>query len=145
MGALGLAFLALYFAGGWLAGLSGAFELLLFFLGVALLLVEAFLFPGFGIAGALGVGAILRLRLLHLRGGKRPPGDGHRRDRPGAWASPGVPLPAQDPPARALVLESAIEAHATGEEVEVGMVGTAPHGPEAGGRGPGLGPGGWTW
>jgi membrane-bound serine protease (ClpP class) len=28
-------------------------------------------------------------------------------------------------PARALVLESAIEAHATGEEVEVGMVGTA--------------------
>jgi membrane-bound serine protease (ClpP class) len=124
MGALGLAFLALYFAGGWLAGLSGAFELLLFFLGVALLLVEAFLFPGFGIAGALGVGAILASVYFTF-------GENALLVMAIAVIALGLGLLLvfrylpRTRPARALVLESAIEAHATGEEVEVGMVGTA--------------------
>jgi membrane-bound serine protease (ClpP class) len=124
MGALGLAFLALYFAGGWLAGLSGAFELLLFFLGVGLLLAEAFLFPGFGIAGALGVGAILASVYFTF-------GENALLVMAIAVIALGLGLLLvfrylpRTRPARALVLESAIEAHATGEEVEVGMVGTA--------------------
>jgi membrane-bound serine protease (ClpP class) len=124
MGALGLAFLALYFAGGWLAGLSGAFELVLFFLGVALLLAEAFLFPGFGIAGALGVGAILASVYFTF-------GENALLVIAIAVIALGLGLLfvfrflPRTRPARALVLESAISEHAGPQEVEVGSVGTA--------------------
>jgi membrane-bound serine protease (ClpP class) len=124
MGALGLAFLALYFAGGWLAGLSGAFELLLFFLGVALLLAEAFLFPGFGLAGALGVGSILASVYFTF-------GENALLVLAIAVIALGLGLLVvfrylpRTRPARALVLESAIAEHATEEVVEVGSVGTA--------------------
>ncbi len=58
-GLVGLAALALYFLGGYLAGMSGALEVLLFFGGVLLLLAEIFLIPGFGVAGVAGIAAIL--------------------------------------------------------------------------------------
>lgn len=58
-GAVGVASLALYFLGGYLAGLSGTLELLLFFAGILLILTEVFIIPGLGIAGAGGVLAIL--------------------------------------------------------------------------------------
>jgi len=56
---LGLVALGLYFFGGYLAGLSGILEILLFFAGMLLLLAEAFLLPGFGLPGALGIGLVL--------------------------------------------------------------------------------------
>ncbi|KGQ20944.1 NfeD family protein [Thermus filiformis] len=123
-GGLGLAFLALYFAGGWLAGLSGLFELTLFFLGVALLLAEAFLFPGFGLAGLAGVGAILASVYLTF---------GEQAVAVGAVAVIALGLGVlflfrffpRTRPARALVLESAISEHATQSPVEVGALGTA--------------------
>ncbi len=58
-GTVGLLALALYFFGGYLAGMSGVLEVLLFFLGVLLLLAEIFLIPGFGVAGIGGIAAIL--------------------------------------------------------------------------------------
>jgi len=58
-GLVGLLALALYFLGGYLAGMSGALEILLFFGGVLLLLAEIFLIPGFGVAGIGGIAAIL--------------------------------------------------------------------------------------
>ena len=58
-GTIGAVALGLYFAGGYLAGLSGALEIILFFLGILLILAEIFLLPGFGIAGISGIGAIL--------------------------------------------------------------------------------------
>ena len=123
-GALGLTLLSLYFAGGWLAGLSGLFELVLFFLGVALLLAEAFLFPGFGIAGLAGVGAILAS--VYLTGGEQALGVG-------AVAVIALGIGAlllfrffpRTRPARALVLESVISEHAAQSPVEVGAIGTA--------------------
>ncbi|WP_152560759.1 NfeD family protein [Thermus caliditerrae] len=124
MGTLGLAFLALYFAGGWLAGLSGAFELILFFLGVALLLAEAFLFPGFGIAGALGVGSILASVYFTF-------GENALMVIAIAVIALGLGLLVvfrflpRTRPARALVLESIISEHATGDEVEIGAIGVA--------------------
>ncbi len=123
-GALGLTLLALYFAGGWLAGLSGLFELALFLLGVALLLAEAFLFPGFGLPGVAGVGAILASVYLTF---------GQQAVAVGAVAviTLGIGvfllfrLFPRTRPARALVLESAISEHATQSPVEVGALGTA--------------------
>ncbi|GAA6735708.1 NfeD family protein [Thermus oshimai] len=124
MGALGLALLGLYFAGGWLAGLSGAFELVLFFLGVALLLAEAFLFPGFGLAGALGVGAILASVYFTF-------GENALWVIAIAVIALGLGLLLvfrylpRTRPAQALVLESAISEHAAEEAVEVGSLGVA--------------------
>lgn len=57
-GLLGLLMLGLYFAGGLLVGMSGLLEVVLFLAGVALLLAEMFLIPGFGVAGLGGFLAI---------------------------------------------------------------------------------------
>lgn len=54
-GAIGVAALILYFFGSYLANLSGYMELIFFILGLALLLVELFVIPGFGIFGILGI------------------------------------------------------------------------------------------
>lgn len=54
-GALSILFFALYFFGQNVAGLAGHEEMLLFGAGVLLLLIEAFVIPGFGLAGILGI------------------------------------------------------------------------------------------
>jgi len=58
-GILGLVSLALFFWGHWLVRLAGWEEILLIGLGLGLLAVEAFVLPGFGIAGVLGIVALL--------------------------------------------------------------------------------------
>ena len=67
-GGLGIASLALFFWGHWLVQLAGWEELLLAVSGVILLVVEIFVIPGFGIAGVLGIGAILAGLILSLVG-----------------------------------------------------------------------------
>ncbi len=57
-GTIGILSLGLYFGGGFLAGVSGWEAVLLFILGLALLLVEVFIIPGFGLVGVLGISAI---------------------------------------------------------------------------------------
>jgi len=58
-GAIGIASIALFFWGHWLVRLAGWEELLLVGLGVVLLAAEVFVIPGFGIAGTLGLAALL--------------------------------------------------------------------------------------
>ncbi len=65
-GTLGAIFLALFFWGHYIAGLAGWEELLLFFLGIALLAAEIFFIPGFGIAGVSGSILILVSLVLAL-------------------------------------------------------------------------------
>ncbi|MCE9614089.1 MAG: hypothetical protein K8T26_07415 [Lentisphaerae bacterium] len=75
-GIAGLVFLAIWFWGHHIAGLSGFFELLLFSAGVALLLVELFLIPGFGVTGTTGVlmmVAAILLSMVHIE--PRQPSD----------------------------------------------------------------------
>jgi membrane-bound serine protease (ClpP class) len=67
-GTVGLASLALFFWGHYLARLAGWEVLLLLGLGLALLGAEIFLVPGFGITGFLGIGAILGSLTLSLVG-----------------------------------------------------------------------------
>ncbi len=54
-GAVALLGIALFFAPHYLLGLVEVWEILLFVLGIGLIIVELFLFPGFGIAGISGV------------------------------------------------------------------------------------------
>ena len=65
-GTLGLLFLALFFWGHYLIGLASWTELLIFFLGIVLLLLEIFVIPGFGIAGISGIILILAGIFLSL-------------------------------------------------------------------------------
>ncbi len=58
-GAIGLVSLALFFWGHWLVRLAGLEELLLVGSGIALLVVEVFVLPGFGVIGALGLAALI--------------------------------------------------------------------------------------
>jgi len=58
-GILGIACLALFFWGHWLVRLAGWEELLLVGVGLALLLIEVLVLPGFGFAGSLGILALL--------------------------------------------------------------------------------------
>jgi membrane-bound serine protease (ClpP class) len=58
-GGAGLACLGLFFGSHYLVGLAGLEEMLLLLIGIILVIVEAFVLPGFGIAGILGVLAIL--------------------------------------------------------------------------------------
>ena len=58
-GGLGLACVALFFWGHWLVALAGWEELLLVGTGLVLLVAEIFVTPGFGVAGLLGIGALL--------------------------------------------------------------------------------------
>ena len=67
-GSIGLASLGLFFWGHWLVQLAGYEELLLFGLGVLLLAVEVFVFPGFGVIGGLGVLSLLAGLALSLLG-----------------------------------------------------------------------------
>ncbi|NCA81703.1 MAG: nodulation protein NfeD [Opitutae bacterium] len=58
-GLLGAACLALFFWGHHIAGLAGIEDLILFAIGIALILVEIFLIPGFGFTGFLGLTLVL--------------------------------------------------------------------------------------
>jgi membrane-bound serine protease (ClpP class) len=58
-GALGVVSLALLLGGHWLVELVGWEELLLVAVGLALLGLEMFVIPGFGVAGVAGIGALL--------------------------------------------------------------------------------------
>ena len=68
-GALGIASLALFFWGHWLVQLAGWEEMLLVAAGFMLLGLEIFVIPGFGLAGVLGIGALLAGLGLSLIGG----------------------------------------------------------------------------
>jgi len=67
-GFIGLAALGLFMGSHWLVELAGLEELLLLAGGIALLLLEIFVIPGFGIAGVLGALAMLAALLLTLTG-----------------------------------------------------------------------------
>jgi membrane-bound serine protease (ClpP class) len=58
-GTVGLLSLGLFFWGHWIVQLAGWEELLLVMIGVALLLVEVFIVPGFTIAGVAGIAALV--------------------------------------------------------------------------------------
>jgi membrane-bound serine protease (ClpP class) len=58
-GIVGIAAFAIYFLGGYVAGLSGAGWILAFVIGIALIALELFVFPGTFVAGALGAILVL--------------------------------------------------------------------------------------
>ena len=57
-GAIGFALVALFFFGKYMAGLAEIWAILLFAAGIALVLVEMFITPGFGVLGILGMVAM---------------------------------------------------------------------------------------
>ncbi|MBT3293899.1 MAG: hypothetical protein HN919_11475 [Verrucomicrobia bacterium] len=65
-GLAGAALLAIWFWGHHVAGLAGMGEMLLLLMGIALLFVEIFLIPGFGITGAAGLSCILLSLILAM-------------------------------------------------------------------------------
>jgi len=67
-GAIGIASLGLFFWGHWLVRLAGWEEILLVTLGVVLLALEIFVIPGFGVAGVLGIVALLAGLALSMVG-----------------------------------------------------------------------------
>ncbi|HUE76337.1 MAG TPA: NfeD family protein [Longimicrobiales bacterium] len=67
-GLAGAGALALFFGGHYLVGLAGWEELILLTAGLALLGVEVFIVPGFGVFGILGIGGILAGIYLSLVG-----------------------------------------------------------------------------
>ena len=67
-GAIGLASIGLFFWGHWLVRLAGWEEILLVALGLILLALEIFVLPGFGVAGVLGIVALLAGLALSLVG-----------------------------------------------------------------------------
>ena len=72
-GAIGVGSLAAFFWGHWLVQLAGWGELLLALGGLALLLVEFFLIPGFGFAGILGILALLAALVMSVVGSGATP------------------------------------------------------------------------
>jgi len=72
-GAIGVGALAAFFWGHWLVQLAGWGELLLAVGGVALLLLEFFVIPGFGFAGILGIVALLAALVLSVVGSGATP------------------------------------------------------------------------
>jgi membrane-bound serine protease (ClpP class) len=67
-GAAGLASLALFFGSHLILGLAGWETVILFAGGIALLAVEAFVLPGFGVAGVLGGLAVVASLVLSMVG-----------------------------------------------------------------------------
>jgi len=72
-GAIGVGSLAAFFWGHWLVQLAGWGELLLALGGVALLLLEFFVIPGFGFAGILGIVALLAALVMSVVGSGATP------------------------------------------------------------------------
>lgn len=67
-GAVGIGSLGLFLWGHWLVQLAGWEEFLLVGAGLALMLVEVFVLPGFGVAGVLGLIALMAGLVLSLLG-----------------------------------------------------------------------------
>jgi len=67
-GGLGIASLGLFFWGHWLVQLAGWEELLLGVAGIILLALEVLVIPGFGIAGVMGILALVAALVLSLVG-----------------------------------------------------------------------------
>ena len=72
-GAIGVGSLAAFFWGHWLVQLAGWGELLLALGGIALLLLEVFVIPGFGFAGILGILALLAALVMSVVGSGATP------------------------------------------------------------------------
>lgn len=72
-GALGIACLAVFFAGHHIAGLAGWEDVTLFTVGLILLAVEVFVLPGFGVVGASGL-ALMAFGALMAMAGRAPGG-----------------------------------------------------------------------
>ena len=72
-GAIGVGSLAAFFWGHWLVQLAGWGELLLALGGVALLLIEFLVIPGFGFAGILGMLALLAALVMSVVGSGATP------------------------------------------------------------------------
>lgn len=72
-GALGLTGLALFMWGHWLVQLVGWEEMLLVIAGIVLLLLEVLVVPGFGIAGILGILAVIGGLVLSMVGSGATP------------------------------------------------------------------------
>lgn len=58
-GLIGVVCFGLFFFGHMVVGLADAWEVIIFLLGVALLLVEVFVIPGFGVAGVVGLALMM--------------------------------------------------------------------------------------
>lgn len=67
---IGVSLFAIFFWGHFLAGLAGWEGVALLVVGLALIGVEVFVIPGFGVAGVLGVAAILGSLYLSVTGGQ---------------------------------------------------------------------------
>lgn len=65
-GISGIALLSLYFFGHYIAGMAGYEEMLIVFVGLALLAVEILVIPGFGVIGILGIVLVLVGSILAL-------------------------------------------------------------------------------
>jgi membrane-bound serine protease (ClpP class) len=74
-GLLSLVSLGLFFGSSLILGLAGWEEVLLLGLGMIALAVEVFIIPGFGVAGVMGLLAIVASMVLALMGGYPTPGD----------------------------------------------------------------------
>lgn len=74
-GATGLTCLGLFFGSHYLVGLAGLEEILMLILGLGLVIVEAFVVPGFGVFGVTGVLAIVGSIYLSLVGSLSTPAD----------------------------------------------------------------------
>jgi len=74
-GLLSLVSLGLFFGSSLILGLAGWEEVLLLGLGLIALAVEAFVIPGFGVAGIVGILAVITSMLLALMGGYPTTGD----------------------------------------------------------------------
>ncbi len=79
-GLLGLAALALFFWGHHIAGLAGLEDVAVFAIGVALIAVEVFVLPGFGVAGFVGLTLVLYSLLSAMA--ERLPGGSWMPDLP---------------------------------------------------------------
>jgi membrane-bound serine protease (ClpP class) len=74
-GLLSLVSLGLFFGSSFILGLAGWEEVLLLGLGLVALAVEVFIIPGFGVAGIVGLAAILTSMVLAMMGGYPTTGD----------------------------------------------------------------------
>jgi membrane-bound serine protease (ClpP class) len=74
-GLLSLVSLGLFFGSSFILGLAGWEEVLLLGLGMVALAVEVFILPGFGVAGVLGILAIVSSMVLAMMGGYPTSGD----------------------------------------------------------------------
>jgi membrane-bound serine protease (ClpP class) len=74
-GLLGLISLGLFFGSSFILGLAGWEEVLLLGLGLVALALEVFVIPGFGVAGVVGIMAIVTAMVLAMVGGYPTAGD----------------------------------------------------------------------